>query len=122
MGLLDGDLQAIIHEAMSDQIMLDVSLDHFTGGTANPTTGKVTGATKVTYTVKGFRDDSSTEFNGPTREGDMVIVLMQDSRAWSPSKITPAEGDKATVQSISGTVKKINQDPAQATYSMDCKR
>jgi len=123
MGLLDGELQATIHEALSG-IMLDVAVGHFTGGSVDPTTQKRTGVTETAYTVKGFRDDSSTFFTsaGLSREGDMTVMLLQDSRSWSPSVIAPFEGDKVTVQSETGTVMAVHQDPAQATYVLDCKR
>jgi hypothetical protein len=123
MGLLDGELQADVFDGV-DEIMLDVTLVHYTGGTPDPTTNKLTGATATTYTVRGFRDDSSTEFAdaGLTREGDMTVMLLADSRAWSPSAVVPAEGDKVTVQGETGTIKGVLVDPAQATYLLDCKR
>lgn len=123
MGLLDGELKAAIYDGIAP-IMLSVSLKQETGGTFDPNTNKRTGHTVTTYTAKGFRDDSSSFFEeaGITRDGDMVALLLQDSRGWSPSVATPAPGDVVTVQGESGTVLKALQDPAQATWILDCKR
>ncbi len=103
--------------------LFDVTLIHYTAGVANPTTGKLsTQATGTTYTVQGFRDDSFTGFDGPTRKGNMVVGISQHTSTWSATPIEPLAGDKVTVNGISGTVQEVQQDPAQATYFMDCLR
>jgi len=110
MGLLDGGIQTIAHNALAG-IMLDVTLTDVVEGTYVPGTGKTN--TETDYACKGFVEDDAQRYKdtGMVTDGERVVTILQGSLS-----ITPDVGDKLTIRSSESLVKSVAQDPAQATW------
>ena len=110
MGLLNGDLAAIAHTALSP-IMLDVTFTDVVEGTYTPGSGRTN--TETDYSCKGFVEDDAKRYLelGLIESGRRVVTILQGSLS-----VTPSAGDKVTIRGAESVIESVAQDPAQATW------
>lgn len=114
MGLLDGELAAIIGDAFGDaDIFLDATLTvdgPTTGPNYDPTPG-----TPTVYPCKAIVENYSDYFrkNALVEESDRKVMILATSLA-----VKPVEGNRITVSGLTLTVVTVATDPATAVWEV----
>lgn len=115
MGLLDGDIAALVSDGLdAADLPLDLTLTRTVAGTPDPDEPwlPVT-PTTTTYACRGFEDNYSAYYiaNGLVQEGDRKIMILTPSLS-----ITPQPGDTITSRGQAFTVIGVKADPARALW------
>ena len=111
MGLLDGDIQAVIGDALED-ILLDATY-YDDAETVNAASGTTT-TTTTSYSCKALVDMAPNAFSAGQnwQAGDRRVLVTQTSLTLT----TPAPGDRILVRGETFEIISVDQDPAQALW------
>jgi len=115
MGLLDGTIQSLISGA-ADFLMLDMTLTQKSSRVY--TVGSGLSESSTNHAVRGFVDSTAQRFRdlALVEAGDRAIVLLQGNAPSALARISP--GDLITARGIQSKVKAVDEDPAQATWTL----
>ena len=96
-------------------LMLPAVLTRITPGEYDPDTGMTTD-TETAYSCRGFLETYSTYTESARQLAPTVrkVVVLAQTLA-----VTPALNDRVTIQGETFTVKRIDSDPARATWEME---
>jgi hypothetical protein len=116
MGLLDGDIAALVSDGLeAAELPLDLTLTRTVAGTPDPDEPWVpVTPTTTAYPCRGFEDSYSAYYlaNQLVQEGDRKIVILAQSLA-----VTPEPGDQITSRGETFTiVGPVKTDPARAAW------
>lgn len=123
MGLLDGDLAALVGDALRD-IFLDATLTRtpMTGSAIDPTPG-----TPVSYPCKAIHEEWGRSYltNGLVRSDDRKVLILSTTLGTEPEP-----GDKITIRGETFTVvpgdtagaPAIATDPAKAAWVLRARK
>jgi hypothetical protein len=115
MGLLDGDLKAIIGGAVADLFLSATLTKRTTSGSRyDPTL-----ATGTSYTCKAIREEYSERFrlDGTVKRGDVKVLVTAASLS-----VEPEAGDTITVSGDKErTIVAVASDPAGATWELQAR-
>lgn len=115
------DVSGIVKKEVGDKVLTDPAHDVvLTITTPGTRTGNLTGGTnptETTHTCKGFIDSKNRSSVGGTlvEDGEEVVVIIGDSI--SPAAV-PSTEDKVTIESVVYRIKRLDRDPAGATYTL----
>lgn len=115
MGLLDGDIKNVVHNAASG-VFLDYKVIDPNEGSYNSDTQQFEGGgAPNTYNCKGITEDYSVHERQESniQENDRKIILLAGSIPVQPKQGWEVEDNEGNGYEIVGPIKK---DPAGATY------
>lgn len=119
MGLLDGQIQTIIGDAMGF-LMLDATIHQETAETFDPDTGEVTPGTVTSTAVArvGFPDVDIEQYRADAllQADERLLLLLQ--KPLVDAGLTLKQGDEITMRGVKSRVLRLVEDPAQATLEV----